>query len=334
MNTRSDLSLNSNVTYPLLNQLLTWFSNQATVLAILAIATVGLFLFTSDSIGFPNPISPYSNWKPRLVGGGSGIPLLRAWAQFPKQVNAKYHPVEIKLYKENGTEYNQLYISRPTSDQPGPTVIWFHGGGLTGDGNGCPPKLYNGKNTVVEVRYPVYPKVSTLTIVEDSALAVAWCFKHIDELGGNASQIFVAGMSAGGYLTAIIGMKPSLLATHGIDNRKIADLIPVSGQMTAHFKIKEEFKLPKYVPVVDDNAPMNFISKDLPPILLLTGESGLDMAARPEENALLAASLRAAGHPDVSFYSLAGHSHGGIYASCEHLMLRFIDRIVKAQEEK
>ena len=82
------------------------------------------------------------------------------WQHFPRQITPDYHPVELELYKENGGEFNRLAISRPLSDHPGPTIVWFHGGGLTGDGRECPAELYNGVNTVVEVRYPVYPAVS------------------------------------------------------------------------------------------------------------------------------------------------------------------------------
>lgn len=253
------------------------------------------------------------------------------WQHFPRRVTPDYHPVELVLYKENGGEFNRLAISRPLSDHPGPTIVWFHGGGLTGDGRECPAELYNGVNTVVEVRYPVYPAVSTLAIIEDAAAAVAWCFRHIGRLGRRETSIFVGGMSAGAYLAALTGMDASRLAPYGIDHRRIAGLMPVSGQMTTHFQVKAELGLPES-PVIDALAPMGHLSADLPPVLLITGESGLDMPGRPEENAFMAASLRALGHPDAHHYALPGHDHGGAFDSCDHLLLKFINRIAEAQK--
>ena len=107
--------------------------------------------------------------------------------------------------------------------------------------------------------------------------------------------------------------------------------MPVSGQMTTHFQVKAELGLPES-PVIDALAPMGHLSADLPPVLLITGESGLDMPGRPEENAFMAASLRALGHPDAHHYALPGHDHGGAFDSCDHLLLKFINRIAEAQK--
>ncbi len=253
--------------------------------------------------------------------------MLDKWQNFPKQISALYRPTEIRLYKENGTELNQLYISRPASEQPGPTIIWFHGGGLTGDPREYPAELYDGVNTVIEARYPVFPQAQENEIISDATQAIAWCFQHLHELGRIDSQFFVGGMSAGAYLTAIICLDPSWLASHGIDNHKLAGIIAISGQMTTHFKIKAEHGLSD-APVIDDLAPIKYVSKDLPPILLVTGESGLDMPARPEENAFMAASLRAVGHTQTFFYSLPGHEHSSVLNSSGYLMLKFIKSVI------
>lgn len=46
--------------------------------------------------------------------------------------------------------------------------------------------------------------------VEDAAAAVAWVFNNIENYGGNTSLIFVAGYSAGGYLTDMVGLDKNI----------------------------------------------------------------------------------------------------------------------------
>ena len=47
-------------------------------------------------------------------------------------------------------------------------------------------------------------------------------------------------MSAGGYLTYMVGLDKTLLANHDIDANHIAGLIPFSGHTITHFTIRKE----------------------------------------------------------------------------------------------
>ena len=51
-----------------------------------------------------------------------------------------------------------------------------------------------------------------------AAAAVAWTLRHIGEYGGDSNKVFVSGMSAGGYLTMMVGMDSKWLAAHGVRN--------------------------------------------------------------------------------------------------------------------
>ena len=113
-------------------------------------------------------------------------------------------------------------------------------------------------------------------------------------------------------------------------NLRAAGLLLISGQMTTHFQVKADLGYPgeQFAPVIDALAPMRYCSKHLPPMLLVTGESPLEMPARTEENAFMAASCRALGHPKCEHYILGGHDHGSCVDSCDHLALRFIDEVL------
>ena len=143
-------------------------------------------------------------------------------------------------------------------------------------------------------------------------------------------------MSAGGYLAAISVMNPAWLKKYDLSYHDIAGLVLISGQMTTHFRIKGDLGRDSgpYNPLVDEYAPLSFLAPDLPPILMVTGDSAFDIPARPEENAFMAASLKAIGHPFVRCYSLPGHTHGGTLESCGFLVMNFLHQVLEQLRSK
>ena len=224
-----------------------------------------------------------------------------------------------------------MYLSCPDGVKDFPTIVWFHGGGLTGGGREIPGELYDGNSAVVEARYRLSPGVRTPAHHQDAAAAVAWVFKNIAPYGGDPGKIFVGGMSAGCYLAAMVGMNPEFLAAHGISSKDLRGLLLVSGQMTTHFQVKLDLGYPgeNLIPAVDKYAPMAFISKDVPPVICVTGQPDLDMPGRAHENALMIDLLKALGHRKAEHYSLPGHGHGDVLDSCDLLLKRFIAETLK-----
>lgn len=251
--------------------------------------------------------------------------------------SACYRETEILHYGEPGNDFQTCYLTIPREcPSPAPVTVWFHGGGLTGDGaQDCLPALYNGKNIVVEVRYRLSPATPATGAIEDAAAALARIISGIDSWGGDRRRLFIGGISAGAYLAAIVGTNPRFLAPYGIDpRRELAGLMLVSGQMTTHYQLKIDLGYPgnQFTPVIDDYAPLAHASADLPPIVLVTGAPGLDIAGRPEENAFFAATLRALGHRHVEHYALPGHDHSGAFASCNFLLERFLEKILAERQ--
>ena len=54
------------------------------------------------------------------------------------------------------------------------TVVWFHGGGITGGNRFVPEALKKQGIAVVAANYRLHPKVTCPTYIEDAAAAVAW----------------------------------------------------------------------------------------------------------------------------------------------------------------
>ena len=220
------------------------------------------------------------------------------------------------------------------ADKPGfATIIWLHGGGLTG-GTKDIPVLRDKSIGVIGVGYRLSPNAAHPAYLEDAAAATAWTLRHIAEHGGDPKRVFIAGHSAGGYLAAMIGMDPRWLAAQGLSNRDLAGIIPVSAQVTTHFQVKKLLgdTDPEFRPIINDLAPLYYASKDLPPICLILGDRAIEYKNRVEENLLLAAALRNLGHPMVEFYEMGGLNHGSVYDGSLILMPGFVKRVTAVQK--
>lgn len=238
-------------------------------------------------------------------------------------------------YYENSESKLDSYINErcvldvyyPTNVKNFAIVVWFHGGGLTGGEKFIPQELKEKGVAVVAANYRLSPKAKSPSYINDAAAAVAWVFKHIAEFGGDTKLIFVSGHSAGGYLSAMIGLDKKWLNQFAINSKNIAAIIPFSGQMITHFTIRKERGITEKQPIIDEYAPLYFVSKDAPPLILITGDKENELLGRYEENAYMARMMKVAGHTQTELYQLEGFDHGGMAAPAFPLLLRKVKEI-------
>ena len=248
---------------------------------------------------------------------------------------AKYVTDADIMYRSGGDldEYTRercrLDVYHPSDTKDFATVVWFHGGGLTGGNRSVPKELMDQGVAVVAVNYRLYPKVKSPTYIEDAAASVAWTFANIEKFGGSRDKIFVSGHSAGGYLTSMLGMDKSYLAKHGIDANDIAGLIPYSGHTITHFTVRKERGIDGKQAVIDHMAPLFHVRKDSPPMLLITGDRDMEMLGRYEENAYFWRMMQEVNHPDCELFELEGFNHGQMAQPAHPLLLRFINKRIK-----
>ena len=95
------------------------------------------------------------------------------------------------------TERCKLDIYYPEDIKDFPTVVWFHGGGLTGGNKHIPHELTEQGFAVIAVNYRLSPRATNPAYIEDAAEAVAWTFRNIRQYGGDPDKIIVSGHSAG-----------------------------------------------------------------------------------------------------------------------------------------
>ncbi|QDV24577.1 alpha/beta hydrolase [Aureliella helgolandensis] len=222
-----------------------------------------------------------------------------------------------------------LDLYYPTHVEQFPTVVWFHGGGLTGGGRSVPQRLREKGIAVVAVDYRLGPKVKAPVYIEDAAAAVAWTFDNIAQYGGSPERIFVSGHSAGGYLTSMVGLDKQWLSAHDIDADQLAGLIPFSGQVITHFTVRKEQGIGANQPTIDRFAPLFHVRSDSPPMLIISGDRELEMRGRYEENAYFWRMMQVVGHPDTRLLELDGYDHSGMADPAYPLLLKFISRISK-----
>ncbi len=220
----------------------------------------------------------------------------------------------------------RLDLYHPAQQTGYTTVVWFHGGGLSAGSRFVPPQLKEQGIAVVAVGYRLHPAVKCPAYIEDAAAAVAWTFKNISRFGGNPDRIYVSGHSAGGYLTAMVGLDKRWLAKHGIDANRIAGLIPFSGHMITHMTIRKERGISDKQPIVDEFAPLFHVRPDAPPLVLLLGDRELEMLGRYEENAYMARMMKVAGHKNTTLYEFQGFDHGDMNIPGHAILLKQIKK--------
>lgn len=114
--------------------------------------------------------------------------------------------------------------------------------------------------------------VALLFLIAMVFQAVSWTLKHIDEYGGNADKVFVAGHSAGAYSVAMVALDPRWLAKFDASPAKLRGWIGIAGPydflpITVD-SIKPAFLYPN-TPV--DSQPVTHVTAAAPPTLLITG---------------------------------------------------------------
>ena len=201
-------------------------------------------------------------------------------------------------YCETHKLYLDIYLPEC---QKFPVFVYFHGGGLEEGDKAKQQVLYkylaDHGVAVVAPNYRMYPTAHYPDFLVDGAKAVAWTFENINTYG-NATEIYVGGSSAGGYMSQMLCFDDSWLSAHGIKPLDIAGYVHDAGQPTCHFNVLRERGVDSRRIVVDEASPLYHIddSRSYPPMLVIVSDK--DIKNRYEQTMLLMSTLKHFGHTE------------------------------------
>jgi acetyl esterase/lipase len=231
--------------------------------------------------------------RPALVAADDKKPAPLTGGNFEVQV---IKDVAYNDAKDAHKVKHKLDLYLPKGKKDFPVLLFVHGGGWrNGD-----KRIYGllGKNFakngvgVVITNYRLTTKDSKVKHpdhIRDVAKAFAWTHKNIGKHGGKASEIFIAGHSAGGHLVALLATDPSYLQAEKLSLSDIKGVIALSGVYVIRpvrnlgevfSKDEEECK---------KASPQEHVKGKHPPFLIAYGDKeskGLGRQAKPFGKAL------------------------------------------------
>ncbi len=196
-------------------------------------------------------------------------------------------------YTDSG-EYRQsldLYLPDVESF---PVFVYFHGGGIEAgskENHRFINRLVEMGVCVASANYRLYPIAKFPEFIEDAAEAVAWIKNNISKYG-KCTHLFVGGSSAGGYITQMLCFDNRYLAKYGIDADSIDGYYMDAGQPTSHFNVLRERGIDTRRVIVDETAPLYFVSgeRNYPPMKIIVSDN--DIVNRLEQTVLLVSTLK------------------------------------------
>jgi len=178
------------------------------------------------------------------------------------------------------------------------TFVHFHGGGIeVGDkGDACYVEL--AKQFIelgygfATVNYSLYPTAKYPTYLTETATAVAFVKNKVTEWGGNG-DILITGQSAGAWISLMLCLNGEWLRNVGVNVEDIKGWIIDSAQTTSHFNvIKYEKGLDSKKQLIDEFAPLYYVSDDTRFSKMLIVYYTNDIPCRPEQNKLFVKAVK------------------------------------------
>ena len=206
-----------------------------------------------------------------------------------------------------------LDVYRPRDAHNAPVVVFFYGGSWKSGKRQwyrwAGMALAQRGLMVVIPDYRLWPKVKLDGFMQDAAHAVAWTHAHAAQYGGNTTQLFVMGHSAGAHIGALLATDAHWLNAVGMQPRQLAGFIGLAGPYD-------------FLPLTDPDfvdmfgsthaaqlrsQPVHFVDGDEPPMLLLQGAA--DKVVQPRNATSMADAMRRKGESvEVKMYPDIGHT--------------------------
>jgi acetyl esterase/lipase len=263
-------------------------------------------------------------------------PFRRALARNPRRAGVE--KIKNLAYVDDGNRRHRLDVYRPkaAADRAAgaagaPVLLQIHGGGwMIGakEQQGLPLMYQLAQHgwVCVAINYRLSPRATWPEHLIDCKQALAWIKEHIAEYGGDPSRVVVTGGSAGGHLTAMLGLTmndPTFQPGFESVDTSVRAFVPmyavfdftdrngIRGRKDPLRKILEK-RIVKLVrdtnfEVFDLASPMSHIREGVPPCFVVHG--ALDTLVPVQEARDFVGLLRAASTAPVAYAELPGAHH-------------------------
>lgn len=196
----------------------------------------------------------------------------------------------------------------PSFDGARPVIVFFYGGSWQRGSKDAyrfvASQLTRQGFVVIVPDYRLHPEVVFPTFMEDAAAAVRWAIEHAASYGGDPSNLFLMGHSAGAHIAALLHFDAQYLdAAAG----SVAGMIGLSGPYD--FLPLTSTALQAVFPESSRHAsqPIHHVHGAAAPALLLHG--GKDSTVGAGNSVRLARKVQAAGGTaDTRIYQSRGHA--------------------------
>ena len=198
-----------------------------------------------------------------------------------------------------------LYRKRSRTSSSGPILIHLHGGHFrTGRKSFEARPLLHGLAAhgwvCISANYRLQPAATFPDFLIDVKRVIAWAREHAHEHGGDPTQVFVAGSSAGAHLAvtaALTANDPTLQPGFEDADTSVAAAVGLYGYYGPVDRQRQP--LP--------SSPADYIHPDAPPLLIAHGDQ--DTYVPPEHARWLVGQLRETSTHPVVYVELPGAQH-------------------------
>lgn len=207
---------------------------------------------------------------------------------------AKGVTVELDIPYASGGDSQKLDLYLPEQRNFATIVFTYGGGWRSGSRKSVAPigrKLQSLGYGVALLSHRLAPNDKFPAQIEDVAAGFARVRKHIQDKGGDPRRVFLMGHSSGAHLSLLLAADSKYLAVHGLAPADIAGVIGLSSPTDlAPRDTKDGFGdallsgrgadvFSRDPALMKAASPLAYVSKDLPPALLVVGERDFPMLA-------------------------------------------------------
>lgn len=311
-------------------------------LAVTTISWIALFASTATArrtsqvfhTAFDDALGP--QWAAAFDPAWAPSPYRLEWRRVVLPFRFRRRGVErirnVSYVEGSTSRRHRLDIYRRADAPPdAPVLLQIHGGAwMIGnkDQQGLPLMYHLAARgwVCVAINYRLSPRATWPDHLVDCKRALAWVRQHIADYGGDPGYVVVTGGSAGGHLTAMMGLTandPTFQPGFEQVDTTLQAMVPCYGvfDWTNRFGFRHPWSdlnvvLERYIvkqrlddarEIYDMASPLSHVHRDAPPALVVHGT--LDRLAPVEEARAFVDALRAASAEPVVYVELPGAHH-------------------------